>query len=105
MYDMESTCSCKKPPLFQQIFCILDSLEIENIQVKDFGKIQKDRVSKMKRWARFVKKAIEEHLDRLDLAIVAANNHCTGFGPGTANTLRKMLDLSEETWNEGYPNL
>jgi hypothetical protein len=23
-----------------------------------------------------------------------------GFGPGTANTFRKMLDLSEVTWDE-----
>ena len=36
----------------------------------------------------------------LNLAIVAANNHYAGFGPGTANTSRKMLDLSEVTWND-----
>ena len=36
----------------------------------------------------------------LNLAIVAANNHYAGFGPGTANTFRKMLDLSEVTWND-----
>src|SRR4029079_15997572 len=71
------------------------------IQEKDFGKIQKDRVSEMKKWARFVKRAIdEEQKDRLNLAIVAANNHYAGFGPGTANTFRKMLDLSEVTWND-----
>ena len=33
-----------------------------------------------------------------NLAIVAANNHYAGFGSGTANTFRKMLDLSEVTW-------
>jgi hypothetical protein len=32
------------------------------------------------------------------LAIVAANNHYAGFGPGTANTFRKLLDLLEATW-------
>ena len=53
----------------------------------------------MKRWARFVKKAREEQRDRLNLAIVGANNHYAGFGSGTANTFRKMLDLSEVTWN------
>jgi len=31
--------------------------------------------------------------DKLNLAIVAANNHYAGFGPGTANTFRKMLGL------------
>jgi hypothetical protein len=55
----------------------------------------------MKRWARFVKRARdEEQRDRLNLAIVAANNLYAGFDPGTANTFRKMLDLSEVTWND-----
>ena len=53
----------------------------------------------MKKWSRFLKRARdEEQKDRLNLAIVAANNHYAGFGPGTANTFRKMLDLSEVTW-------
>ena len=38
--------------------------------------------------------------DRLNLAIVGANNHYAGFGAGTANTFRKILDLSEVTWND-----
>ncbi len=55
----------------------------------------------MKKWARFLKRARdEEQRDRLNLAIVSANNHYAGFGPGTANTFRKMLDLSEVTWND-----
>jgi hypothetical protein len=29
-----------------------------------------------------------------------ANNHYAGFGPRIANTFRKMLDLSEVTWND-----
>ena len=59
----------------------------------------------MKKWARFVKRARDEQRDRLNLAIVAANNHYAGFGPGTANTFRKMLDLSEVTWdNVVIPN-
>ena len=36
--------------------------------------MQKDRVSEMK-WSRFVKKAKDEHRNRLSLAIVVANNH------------------------------
>jgi hypothetical protein len=41
-------------------------------------------------------RAREENMN-INLAIVAANNHYTGFGPGTANTFKKMLDLSEVT--------
>jgi hypothetical protein len=54
----------------------------------------------MKKWARFVERAKEEQLDRLNLAIVAANNYYAGFGPGTANTFRKILDLPEVTCNK-----
>jgi hypothetical protein len=60
------------------------------IQEQDFGKIQKDRISEMKKWARFLKKAKEEQLDRLNLVIVAASNHYAGFGSGTANTLENV---------------
>ena len=42
-------------------------------------------------------RAREENMN-INLAIVAANNHYAGFGPGTANTFKKMLDLSEVTW-------
>jgi hypothetical protein len=47
---------------------------------------------------RFLNRAREGH-GKINLAIVTANNHYAGFGPGTANTFRKMLDLSEATWN------
>jgi|1186.fasta_scaffold09716_2 hypothetical protein len=46
----------------------------------------------MKRWARFVKRARdEEQRDKLNLVIVAANNHYAGFDSGTANTFRKNV--------------
>ena len=48
----------------------------------------------------YKKARAEEQRDNLNLAIVAANNHYTRFGPGTANIFRKMLDLSEMTWND-----
>ena len=55
----------------------------------------------MKKWARFLKRAgDEEQRNRLNLVIIAINNHYARFGPGTANTCRKMLDLSEVTWND-----
>jgi hypothetical protein len=53
----------------------------------------------MKMWARFLTRARDEEHKKINLAIVAANNHYAGFGLGTANTFRKMLDLSELTWN------
>ena len=35
-----------------------------------------------------------------NLAILSANNHYAGFGPGTANVFKKMIDLPEATWNK-----
>jgi uncharacterized protein YecE (DUF72 family) len=87
----------RTPPIVTTDFLYIRFIGDRTIQEKDFGKIQKDRILEMKRWARFVKKAIEEHRE-INLAIVAANNHYAGFGPGTANTFRKMLDLSEVRW-------
>ena len=37
----------------------------------------------------------EVEIRRLNLAMIAANNHYAGFGPGTANLFRKMVGLSE----------
>ena len=90
----------RTPAIVTSDFLYIRLIGDRSIQEKDFGTIQKDRVSEIKRWARFVKKAREEQLDRLNLVIVAANNHYAGFGPRTANTFRKMLDLSEATWND-----
>ena len=87
-----------KTPVVTTDFLYIKFIGDRTIQEKDFGKIQKDRVSEMKKWTRFLKRAREEHR-KINLAIVAANNHYAGFGPGTANTFRKMLDLSEVTWN------
>jgi hypothetical protein len=41
----------------------------------------------------------ETEKDKINLAIVAANNHYAGFGPGTANMFRRMVDL-EVTWKD-----
>ena len=68
-----------------------------SIQEKDFGRIQIDRINEMQKWAENIKNVQEEHMN---LAIVAANNHYTGFGPGTANIFRNMIGLSEAKWEE-----
>ena len=45
----------------------------------------------------FIHLYIAEHIK---LAIVAANNHYAGFGPGTVNMFRYMLGLPEAKWEE-----
>jgi hypothetical protein len=51
----------------------------------------------MQKWAESIKNVQDE---RIKLAIVTANNHYAGFGPGTANVFRNMLGLPEAKWED-----
>ena len=58
----------------------------------------------MNRWANEIKN-VESGKERgkrneVNLAMIAANNHYAGFGPGTANLFRKMVGLSELSWDD-----
>ena len=44
-------------------------------------------------------KTVED--ERIRLAIITANNHYAGFGPGTVNIFGNMLGLPEATWKDG----
>ena len=46
----------------------------------------------MQKWADNVKNLQDGQIKH---AIIAANNHYAGFGPGTANIFRNMLGLTE----------
>ena len=94
------------PPISTTDFLYLRFIGDRSIDEKNFGKIQKDRVMEMKKWAGTVKKTIKEEGRRknINLAIVSANNHYAGFGPGTANIFRKMVGLSEATWSKEEEN-
>jgi uncharacterized protein YecE (DUF72 family) len=85
------------PPILTTDFLYLRFIGDRRIQEKDFGRIQIDRVLEMEKWAENVK-AIED--ERVKLAIIAANNHYAGFGPGTANVFRNMLGLPEAKWED-----
>jgi hypothetical protein len=50
----------------------------------------------MQKWVDNIKNVQDE---RVNLAIVAANNHYAGFGPGTANIFRNMIGLPDAKWN------
>jgi hypothetical protein len=52
----------------------------------------------MEKWAENIKNVQEDQ--NMKLAIVAANNHYAGFGPGTANIFRTMIGLPEAKWEE-----
>jgi uncharacterized protein YecE (DUF72 family) len=92
------------PPIVTTDFLYVRFIGDRSIDEKDFGRIQKDRVSEMNRWADEIKK-VENGKGRgknkeVSLAMIAANNHYAGFGPGTANQFRKMVGLSELSWED-----
>ncbi len=93
----------RTPPVVTTDFLYLRFIGDRTIGEKDFGKIQKVRVMEMKKWAGKVKRALKEERRRknANLAIVSANNHYAGFGPGPSNLFRKMVGLPEAAWGEG----
>jgi uncharacterized protein YecE (DUF72 family) len=92
------------PPITTTDFLYMRFIGDRSISEKDFGKIQKDRVSEMKNWVDKLQKATEEDKEDLNLAIVSANNHYAGFGPMTANIFRKMVGLQEAQWKDNNNN-
>ena len=94
----------RTPPIVTSDFLYIRFIGDRTLEEKDFGRIQKDRMTEMRKWVNRIKRVEkdneEENKHRLNLAIVAANNHYAGFGPATANIFRKMVDLPEATWNE-----
>ena len=84
------------PPIVTTGFVYVRFIGDRSIQEKDFGRIQIDRIVEMQKWAHKIKNIQED--DQTKLAIIAANNHYAGFGPGTVNIFRSMLGLSEAKW-------
>jgi uncharacterized protein YecE (DUF72 family) len=92
------------PPIVTSDFLYVRFIGDRSINEKDFGKIQKDRIIEMKQWADEIKQ-VESGKERgrnkeVNLAMIAANNHYAGFGPGTANLFRKMVGLPELSWED-----
>ena len=85
------------PPILTTDFLYLRFIGDRSIHEKDFGRIQIDRVLDMQKWAENIKAVQDEHAK---FAIVTANNHYAGFGPGTANIFRNMLGLPEAKWED-----
>jgi uncharacterized protein YecE (DUF72 family) len=95
----------RTPPIVTTDILYIRFIGDRSIDEKDFGKIQKDRVLGMSKWANQIEK-VERGEGRgrrkgeVNLAMIAANNHYAGFGPGTANQFRKMVGLSELSWED-----
>jgi uncharacterized protein YecE (DUF72 family) len=93
------------PPIATTDFLYVRFIGDRSINEKDFGIIQKDRVSEMNNWASEIKN-VEEGKERgrsgeeVSVAMIAANNHYAGFGPGTVNIFRTMVGQTELSWQD-----
>jgi uncharacterized protein YecE (DUF72 family) len=93
----------RTPPIVTTDFLYVRFIGDRSIDEKDFGKIQYDRVSEMSDWAIEIKNVeIGKEKGRSEVrdAMIAANNHYAGFGPGTVNIFRNMVGLSELSWED-----
>ena len=94
----------RTPPIVTTDFLYVRFIGDRSIDEKDFGQIQKDRVLEMKKWANQIRK-VDTGMGKgkgkeVSLAMIAANNHYAGFGPGTVNIFRNMVGLSELSWED-----
>jgi uncharacterized protein YecE (DUF72 family) len=94
----------RTPPIVTTDFLYVRFIGDRSIDEKDFGKIQKDRVLEMSNWAEQIKnvEGRKEKRRRSEVrdAMIAANNHYAGFGPGTVNIFRNMVGMSELSWED-----
>jgi uncharacterized protein YecE (DUF72 family) len=86
------------PPIVTTDFVYVRLIGNRSIQERDFGRIQIDRIAEMQKWADNIKNLQGDV--RVKHAIIAANNHYAGFGPGTANIFRNMLGLADAKWKD-----
>ncbi|HJR85715.1 MAG TPA: DUF72 domain-containing protein [Nitrososphaeraceae archaeon] len=84
------------PPVITTDFIYLRLIGDRSIQESNFGKLQRDRSLEMKGWTDRISQ-LKEQEKSLKIGIVAANNHYGGFGPGTVNMFREMLNLEPKS--------
>jgi uncharacterized protein YecE (DUF72 family) len=91
----------RTPPIITSDFIYIRLIGDRSIQEKDFGHIQLDRIKEMQKVIRNLKiETNEASSTDVKLAIVAANNHYAGFGPGTVNIFRQLLGMKEKRWGD-----
>ena len=93
----------RTPPIVTSDFVYVRLIGDISIHERDFERIQIDRIKEMKKLTRnFKGDPNEGNLSKVRYAIVAANNHYAGFGPGTVNIFRQLLGLKEVKWGDDY---
>ena len=92
MSCLESTRYLDTPPVVTTDFVYLRLIRDRSIDERHFGKIKKERTKEMQLWSNILKD-IQKNEKNVKNAIIAANNHCAGFGPMTTKLLAEMMKL------------
>jgi uncharacterized protein YecE (DUF72 family) len=82
------------PPIVTSDFIYLRLIGDRRLTEDQFGRIQIDRTEEIKKWADKLKEIRQNEKD-VKAAIVAANNHYGGYGPGTVDIFRENLDMEK----------
>jgi uncharacterized protein YecE (DUF72 family) len=82
------------PPIVTSDFVYLRLIGDRRLAETEFGKIQIDRTQEIRNWAAKMKEIKQNEKD-VKAAIVAANNHYGGYGPGTVDIFRQNMDMEK----------
>jgi len=82
------------PPVVTSDFVYLRLIGDRRLAEDQFGKIKIDRTEEIRNWANKMKEVNQSEKD-IKAAIVAANNHYGGYGPGTVNIFRQNMDMEK----------
>ena len=82
------------PPVVTSDFVYLRLIGDRRLAEDQFGKKQIDRTEEIRNWANKLKEVKQNEKD-VKAAIVAANNHYGGYGPGTVDIFRQNMDMEK----------
>jgi len=82
------------PPIVTSDFVYLRLIGDRRLPESQFGKIQIDRTEEIRNWSEKMKE-VRGNEKNVKAAIVAANNHYGGYGPGTVDIFRQNMDMEK----------
>ena len=82
------------PPIVTSDFVYLRLIGDRSLTENQFGRIQIDSTEEIKKRATRLKESDQIEKD-VKAAIVAANNHYGGYGPGTVDIFRDNMDMEK----------
>jgi uncharacterized protein YecE (DUF72 family) len=82
------------PAIVTSDFLYLRLIGDRRLAETQFGKIQIDRSEEIRNWANKMKEVRQNEKD-VKAAVVAANNHYGGYGPGTVDIFRENMDMEK----------